>query len=120
MANPQKGVSLKNKLRQVDYLGFVLNTGLLVSLCMATDLGGVLWSWTSGKEIALWVVFGVLLICFSVQQWKSFLTTPDHRIFPADFLKKPIMCILFATMACASTAVFVSLTFFLIYLDEQN
>ncbi|KAJ6155795.1 hypothetical protein N7470_006361 [Penicillium chermesinum] len=96
MADPQKGVALKDKLRQVDF-------------------GNILFPWGSAKEISLWVVGGILLVVFIVQQATAFTTTKANRIFPGDFLRKPIMWILFIAMACASTAVFVPVYYIPLY-----
>lgn len=108
MANPQRGVSWIQKFWQIDWLGFILNSGYLVCLTMAIAFGGTMFDWNSGSEIALWVVGTFLLLLFIAQQRFAFTTTKDDRIFPCDFLRKPIMWLLFSVMACASTSIFVS------------
>jgi hypothetical protein len=99
---------LKQKLLQIDYLGVVLNVGAFTALIMAINIGGNLFDWAAGQEIALWVVGGVLLLLFALQQRFTIGTTDTERIFPADFLRQPLMWLLFALMCSASTCVFVS------------
>lgn len=106
--DPQKDIRLKQKLLQIDYLGMVLNVGAFTALIMAINFGGDLYDWGAGQEIALWVVGGVLLLLFALQQRFTIGTTDTERIFPADFLRQPLMWLLFALMCSASTCVFVS------------
>ncbi|KAJ5947957.1 major facilitator superfamily transporter [Penicillium verhagenii] len=114
-ADPQFAVPLKRKLCQVDYLGAVLNAGGFTALIMAINFGGNLYSWGAGQEIALWVVAGVLLLVFSLQQLFWIGTSRHERIFPADFLRAPIMWLLFVLMCCAATCVFIPTYYIPIY-----
>jgi len=107
-ADPQEGVPLKHKFLQIDYLGVVLNAGAFTALIMAINFGGNLFAWGAGREIALWVVGGVMLLLFGLQQAFKIGTTSQERIFPGDLLRMPIMWLLFALMCAASTCVFVS------------
>lgn len=107
-ADPQEGVPLKQKLLQVDHLGVVLNAGAFTALIMAISFGGNLFAWAAGQEITLWVVGGVMLLLFGLQQAFKIGTTSQERIFPGDLLRMPIMWLLFALMCAASTCVFVS------------
>lgn len=104
-------MTLKQKLLQIDYLGMILNVGAFTALIMAINFGGNLFDWAAGQEIALWVVGGVLLLLFALQQRFTIGTTDAERIFPADFLRQPLMWLLFALMCSASTCVFVSNVF---------
>ncbi|KAJ5716557.1 hypothetical protein N7493_008468 [Penicillium malachiteum] len=105
--DPQPEARLKRKLLQIDYLGILLNTGTFTALIMAINFGGTLYGWGAGQEIALWVVGGVLLIMFTLQQRFTLGTTEGERIFPADFLSRPLMWLLFAEMSAAGTCVFI-------------
>lgn len=78
---------------------------------MAINFGGVLYAWSSGRIIGLFVASGVLFILFGLQQSFSIFTTQDHRIFPIEFLKSKTMLILFVCTACASTATFIPIYF---------
>ena len=102
---------MAQKLKQLDFPGIILNVGAFVSLIMALTFGGTEYKWSDGREIALWVVGGVLMLSFVLQQAFSIGTTPETRLFPVDFLQKRIMWILFALMSAASTCVFVCRSF---------
>lgn len=106
--DPQPNNRIVQKLRQIDYLGVILNAGTFATLVMAIDFGGNLYNWNGGQEIALWTVGGVLLIAFVLQQKFKIGTSRSKRIFPAEFLRKPIMWLLFTLMCAASTCVVVS------------
>ncbi|KAJ5177213.1 uncharacterized protein N7482_003090 [Penicillium canariense] len=105
--DPQPETSKVQKLLQIDYLGMVLNIGAFTALIMAINFGGNMFSWGAAKEIALWVVGGLLLILFILQQIFTIGTTDLERIFPVQFLRHPLMWILFSLMCAASTCVFV-------------
>ena len=92
-------------------MGALLILGAFVSGVMAINFGGVVYAWSSGRIIGLFVTSGVLFILFGLQQSFSVLTTPDRRIFPLEFLKSRTMLILFTCTACASTATFVPIYF---------
>ena len=105
-SDPQKGVSIIGRLRQIDYVGAILSIGFLTPFVMAINFGGVIYAWESGQMIALWVVSGVVFIAFCLQQKFAIFTTKKNRLFPADFLRNYDMWLLFAAMSCASTCVF--------------
>ncbi len=67
-----------------------------------------MFDWGAAQEIVLWVVGGVLLILFILQQGFTIGTTDSERIFPAQFLRHRLIWILFALMCAAATCVFVS------------
>ncbi|KAJ5912722.1 major facilitator superfamily transporter [Penicillium tannophilum] len=114
-ADPQEGVPLKQKLLQVDYLGVVLNAGAFTALIMAISFGGNLFAWAAGREVTLWVVGGIMLLLFGLQQAFKIGTTSQERIFPGDLLRMPIMWLLFALMCAASTCVFIPTYYIPIY-----
>lgn len=109
--DPQLDTGVTAKLAQLDFLGIILNIGAFVSLVMALSFGGTVYDWADGREIALWVVGGVLLLFFGIQQAFAIGTTYKRRIFPADFLRKRIMWILYILMSAAATCVFVRFYF---------
>jgi hypothetical protein len=70
---------------------------------IVVTFGGSTYAWGSGSSIALWVMFGVCLIAFIIQQWLALFTTKENRIFPVDFIKSRSMLLLYiATGASAS------------------
>ncbi|KAJ5182495.1 hypothetical protein N7492_000111 [Penicillium capsulatum] len=98
---------LIQKLSQIDYLGVFLNVGTFTALVMAIDLGGNIYDWGIGENIALWVIGGFFLTAFVLQQRFKIGTTDRERIFPADFLRTPIMWVLFILTCATSTCVVV-------------
>lgn len=109
--DPRPGVSQKKRFAEIDYVGAVLICGAFVAGVMAINFGGVVFAWNSGRIIGLFVASGVLFILFGVQQAFTIITTKDRRIFPVEFLKSRTMLLLFASMACASTATFIPIYF---------
>jgi hypothetical protein len=95
------------KFKSLDWAGIVLNIGIYVSFVMAFTFGGTQWPWSSGRIIALIVVFGVLLITFAIQQTFCIFTTPELRIFPVDFLRSRDLILQFVSMSAAVTTLFV-------------
>jgi hypothetical protein len=71
---------------------------------IVVTFGGSTYAWDSGAAIALWVVWGVCLIAFIIQQNFSIFTTPERRIFPIHYLKSRTMVLLFICTACAASA----------------
>lgn len=62
---------------------------------MAIDFGGVEWPWNDGREIALFVVSGILFITFGIQQSFFLLCNETNRLFPVHFLKRRSLLLLF-------------------------
>jgi len=91
----------------MDWLGVFLNATVYVLYCMPLTLGGSIWPWNNGRIITFYVVFFVALIAFITTQYFSFLTTEANRLFPGDFLKKRTLVLLYVTMCCLSSALFV-------------
>ncbi|KAF4912758.1 Efflux pump roqT [Colletotrichum viniferum] len=57
------------KIRGLDYLGMVLLLPGITSFLLALQFGGTLFSWSDARTIACFVVAGVLIIAFVVEQW---------------------------------------------------
>ena len=105
--DPRPGVSLKDRAREMDYIGTILTMGAFVSGVMAVSFGGVTYPWNSGKIIGLFVCSGVLFILLGFQQVYTVLTTTSRRIFPVEFFKSRTLLILFAMTAAGGTAIFI-------------
>ena len=97
------------RLRRVDFLGFVLWSAALCCFVTATAFGGGFFAWQSGSTISLYVVAGVLWICFCAQQKFNILTTEDDRFFPVRLLRSLDMWILFAQMAAGASVFFLTI-----------
>lgn len=74
-----------------------------------------MYPWNSGREIALWIVFGVLLIACCAQQYTCLFTDRKRRIFPAQFLKHRTLVLCFICTNCAATAFFVVVYYLPVY-----
>lgn len=108
-------MSFKNRLKDYDFLGAILFIGLVMSIVMAINFGGALYAWSSGSEIALFVVAGTLLIAFIVQQRFSWLTTPAERLFPVKMLRFREANLLFICASCCNTAGFIGIFYIPVY-----
>ncbi|KAJ5980184.1 MFS drug efflux transporter [Penicillium waksmanii] len=109
--DPRKGAPLTTRLREIDWLGSILNLGAFLSGIMAISFGGLTWAWGSGKIIGLFVCSGVLFILLGFQQAFTIGTTTTRRIVPVEFFRSRTMLILFACTAAAGTACFVPVYF---------
>lgn len=75
------GLGWKAKLEQFDIFGTIVFLPMIICLLLALQWGGSKYAWGDGKIIALFVVFGVLLICFvSIQFWKGENATVPPRV----------------------------------------
>jgi len=82
---------------------------------MAINFGGTLYAWNSGKTIALFVVSGLLLLAFAIQQSFCLFTNPQGRIFPIHFLKMKEPVLLFILMAANNAAQVIMLYYLPLY-----
>jgi hypothetical protein len=98
------------RIKSMDWLGALLNAATYALFITACSYSGSQWPWDSGSVIALWVVTGVTAILYVLQQWTTFLTTKEDRIFPVWCLKSRSLVLLY--IGTASTA---AVNFFNIY-----
>lgn len=71
----------KARLEQFDIYGSIVFLPMIVCLLLCLQWGGSTYAWSSGRIIALFVVFGVLLIAFvAIQFWKKENATIPPRI----------------------------------------
>ncbi|KAI1328515.1 MFS general substrate transporter [Xylariaceae sp. FL0255] len=103
---PRHGVHRHEKLlprmKNLDYLGAILNAATYALFIVSTTYAGAIWPWNSGKVIALWVVTGVTIILFILQQGTAFLTTKEDRIYPVWCLKDRNLVMLYLGTAGSS------------------
>jgi len=104
--DPRPGTSFRARFAEIDYAGIVLQAGMLSSLLLAVNMGGVKFPWDSGRIIALFVVAGVLLIALCVQQVWYIFTTEARRIIPMQFFRSRMVLILFCCMAANGAITF--------------
>ncbi|KAF7312051.1 DHA14-like major facilitator [Mycena indigotica] len=75
-------MSLWERIEKFDPFGTVVFIPAIVSLLLALQWGGSKYEWSNGRIIGLFVVFGVLIICFiAVQLWKGDNATVPPRVF---------------------------------------
>ncbi len=68
---------------------------------------GAAWKWNSGGVITLWVVFGISLIAYVVQQTFSIFTTEKTRLFPVQFVRRRSFVLQYFGTAAAAAGLFV-------------
>lgn len=103
---PQK---LASRFKEFDYVGAVLSVATLVCIIMATNFGGTLYPWNDGRIITLFVLAGVFVVAFAVQQILTLFTTESDRMFPVQFLKMKEPVLLFISMAAANAGGFIAI-----------
>ncbi|KAI0403075.1 major facilitator superfamily domain-containing protein [Xylaria palmicola] len=81
MGNPLENNTVLGLLWSLDPLGFILFVPSIVSVLIALQFGGSTYSFSDGRVIALFVVFGVTLIAFiGVQAWLGEKATIPPRV----------------------------------------
>ena len=99
-------MSAKDKWRKVDLVGGFLMAAFISLLMVVLSFAGSAWRWQSGGTIALWVLFGLSLIAFAVQQTFTIFTTEEHRLFPIQFLKSRSLMLIYAATSAAGAGLF--------------
>lgn len=112
---PQSNVTFLSKLKRLDWLGAVLNAAIYVTFVMIFTFGGSIWPWNDGRIIALFVVFGLVLIAFIVTQYFAVLTTKERRLFPGQFLRSRSLILLFICTACLGASLYVAIYYIPLY-----
>ncbi|OOQ89032.1 MFS transporter [Penicillium brasilianum] len=105
--DPQPGVSKKQKLMQIDYLGIILIAGMLTALNMGIIFGSTTYDWKEGLAYVPWIITALSCGLFITQQLFCIGTTPSERIVQCQFIGQRLMLLFFTLMAAASTCVFV-------------
>ncbi|KAI0182378.1 major facilitator superfamily domain-containing protein [Xylaria flabelliformis] len=120
----QMHLSLLAKLKLLDWLGIALSWGMFTAFTLGFLSGGVVWEWDDGRTIANIVVFGALLVLFTMQQTLKILTNSDNRLFPCIFLRNPQLVLLYIIMSCGGGAtLFVAIyyiPFFRLFVDGAS
>lgn len=90
------------RIKNLDWLGALLNAATYALFIISCTYSGSTWAWNSGSIIALWVMTGVTIILFAIQQWTAFLTTKEDRIYPVWCLKRRSLILLYIGTAGSS------------------
>ena len=86
--NPSPTLSVTQKLRTQDWVGITIFEGGSACYAMAITFGGIVYSFSSGQEIALWVMTGVLLVTFILVVIYHPFVAKEHRLYPGHFHKR--------------------------------
>jgi MFS family permease len=113
--SPTKGVTIIERIKKLDLLGYTLSAGIWVSFTLAFIMAGGQWKWNDGRTIAVIVVFGVLIAAFALQQYFAFLTTVETRAFPVHLLSSRSQLLLYVATSANITALWVVVFFIPIY-----
>lgn len=97
----------KQRVNRLDPLGTLVFLPSIVCLLLALQWGGVTYAWSSGRIIALLVLFGVLIIAFiAIQIWRQENATVPPRIIRNRSILAGIWFIF-----CIGTAMFIYIYF---------
>jgi hypothetical protein len=78
-------------------------------------MAGNQWPWNDGRTITLFVVLGVVLLSYAIQQAFSIFTTEERRSFPVRLLKSRTQVLLVVANSANITVLYVVLYFIPIY-----
>ncbi|KAE9364058.1 MFS multidrug transporter-like protein [Stipitochalara longipes BDJ] len=108
-------LSIRQKLERLDWLGTILNAGSYTSWILALTFAGGVWAWDDGRTIATFIVFGIVLITYIITQYFAVFTTPENRLFPAQFLRSRSLVLLHICTAAVSTNLFIPIYYIPLY-----
>ncbi|KAI1302916.1 MFS general substrate transporter [Xylaria venustula] len=114
---PMPGVSIRKRLADIDIVGFVLGSGVWVSFLLALTLAGGQWPWKDGRTIATFVVFGVVIVLYGVQQYFALFTTPAKRAFPVHLPGERTQVLLYVATSAFITVLFVCIFYIPLYFE---
>uniref|UniRef100_A0A0L0N0P3 Putative HC-toxin efflux carrier TOXA n=1 Tax=Tolypocladium ophioglossoides (strain CBS 100239) TaxID=1163406 RepID=A0A0L0N0P3_TOLOC len=103
------------RIKNLDWLGALLNAATFSLFVTSCTLSGSPWEWNSATVITLWVMTGVVVLVFALQQWTAFLTTKEDRIFPVWCLKSRSLVLLFIGTAGTSAVLNVDIYYLPLY-----
>lgn len=118
--HPSQGVSVRARLARLDFVGFILGAGIWVTFLLALSMAGGQWKWNDGRAIATFVVFGVTLVTYVIQQGFALFTTKAHRAFPVQLLRERTQILLYIETAAGITTLYVAMYFIPIYFQFTN
>ncbi|PPR05123.1 hypothetical protein CVT24_010379 [Panaeolus cyanescens] len=100
-----ESMGLLKRLKTFDPIGCLLFIPAIICLLLALEWGGHRYPWNNGRIIALFVLFGVLIIAFGfVQVWMGELATLPPRIvknrnvWSSVLYAGPIICAFFTLL----------------------
>ncbi|KAE8158264.1 major facilitator superfamily domain-containing protein [Aspergillus tamarii] len=93
-----------SRIARIDPIGIMMNIAVPALFCTALEFSGPVWDWGSGSSIAVWVVFGVLLVAWIVQQCWCIGTTPNERAIPVHLFRRLDLVPLWIASGCAGAS----------------
>ncbi|KAK0616591.1 major facilitator superfamily transporter [Immersiella caudata] len=108
-------VEWRERWRGFDGVGTVLFTAWSVCLVMGINFGDVLYPWGSWQIVVLFVVGGLSLVAFAVQQRYSWWTTTAERLYPAQLLRNREADLLALSAICSNMAIFIPIFYIPVY-----
>lgn len=91
----------------------MLNAGIYVSFVLFCNFGGNIWAWNDGRTVACVVVF-------AITQIYCVLTTHEDRLFPCEMVLDRTLVLLYVTMTCAGSSIFVTIYYVPLYFQFVN
>ncbi|KAI1453653.1 major facilitator superfamily domain-containing protein [Annulohypoxylon moriforme] len=104
-----ESIGLVDKIKQLDIPGTVCLVGSLICLLIALQWGGSTYPWNSSRIIALFVVFGVLLIFFLATQMTSI--TGTSRTIPTNLLRNRDIWLAASYAMCITGGIYVAILY---------
>ena len=99
----ENSIGFMARAKQFDPIGTVFFIPAIICLLLALQWGGSKYTWRDAKIIALFVVFGVLIICFiGIQIWQQ-----DNATVPPRIVKKRSIAFAAYFSACLGASFFV-------------
>ncbi|KAL6693977.1 major facilitator superfamily domain-containing protein [Trichoderma pleuroticola] len=112
---PVRGISLRDRIKSIDYVGSALSTGSGVAFSLAFVFAGGAWRWQDGRTIATIIAFGLLTTLYMVQQYYYIFTTPETRSFPVHLLRSRSQILTAVCSVASYSALYIPTYFIPIY-----
>lgn len=106
--DPQPGKTLSQKCRMIDWINSAVFLAGSACLTIAISFGGVLFAFSSETMIALWAVTGILFVASVLLTKYHPLVDKENKLYPAHFLKRPILVIMQIQVFLSSGIILVS------------
>lgn len=87
----------------------------MLPLILAVDFGGRLFTWNSAAAIVLFVLAGVFLVVFALQQHFCYTTNDRDRLFPMHFMTNGHAVLLAVLAATCDVFTFVPIYYIPLY-----
>jgi len=91
LPNSSSPISIKEKLLNIDYLGFLFSSVGLILVLIPINGGGLTFDWDSPKVIIMFVIGGLCLFTFLIIEWK----VAKLPMVPFRLFKSPSLIIVF-------------------------